>query len=84
MYWKDKAGKIHLITEMSKDYLVNCKKILERPDIRIETLSKPSMDYSEDHTVQLCKDDFHFITEYDYTSSIEYYNICTELSRREQ
>jgi hypothetical protein len=84
MYWKDKAGKIYLITGMSTDYLLNCKKILERTDIRIETLSKPSRDYSEEYALQISSYDYQFITEYLYTSSIEYYNICAELRRREQ
>ena len=82
MYWKDRTNKVHKISEMSIEYLINCKKILERSDLRISTLREPSNSFINESIVQVDRYDYESYVTYDYTTSQEYQDILLELRYR--
>lgn len=81
MYWTDKTGKQHIITQMTTEDLINCKRLLERTDIRIGTLRYDSDKYMILKTINKEHDVSY---TYDYTSNPEYRAIYNELKRWEQ
>jgi hypothetical protein len=82
MYWKDRTNKVHKISEMSTEYLINCKKMLERSDLQISTLRKPSNSFIRESIVQVDKCDYESYVTYDSTTSQEYQDILLELRHR--
>ena len=85
MYWKTALGKILVIKDMDILHLQNCKKLLEKTDIRISTLSVGSDTYSfTEVSAILHEDDYMPSVTYDYTSSPEYSAICLEITYRSQ
>jgi len=82
MYWVTKDRQILEIKDMTDSHLQNCKRMLERQDLRIETLKHSSARYAIFTSVNRHEFDDSFEIHYNYTSSNEYYNISLELKRR--
>lgn len=96
MYWKTQDGDLLEIKSMDTSHLLNCKFLLERKDIKINTLSLDASAYSNTRYKQISyKDDWQHVfinsgniqnnilkEKFDYSKSPEYLEISKELKNR--